>query len=106
MMTHRESLTGQAPIIVGVGRNTKSKFAHVIREKRAEAYAIERIAKEINKAEAINKARGQGRKKEGKGETKREKGKKGGKKEKKEEERQKKERNPGRTKYKKKERKK
>ena len=46
-LARREPEEGQAPIIVGVDRNTKIKFAHVVKAKGLDSYAVERMAKEI-----------------------------------------------------------
>ena len=46
-LKHREPEEGQNPIIVMVDRKTKMKYAHVLKSKGAEHYAVERVAREL-----------------------------------------------------------
>ena len=46
-LKQRSPEEGQAPIIVIVDRNTKTKLVHVLKSKGGDDYAIERVAKEI-----------------------------------------------------------
>jgi len=46
-LKHREPEEGQNPIIVTVDRKTKTKFAHVLRAKGVEHYAVERCARDL-----------------------------------------------------------
>ena len=43
----RETEEGQNPIIVMVDRKTKTKYAHVLKRKAAEHYAVGRVSREL-----------------------------------------------------------
>ena len=47
-LKHREPEEGQNPIIVTVDRRTKTKYAHVLKAKGVDHYAVERCAKDLS----------------------------------------------------------
>ena len=46
-LKHREPEEGQNPIIVTVDRKTKTKFAHVLKAKGVDHYAVEICARDL-----------------------------------------------------------
>ena len=54
-LKHREPEEGQNPIIVTVDRKTKMKYAHVLKTKGVEHYAVERCARDLTMGLGYNK---------------------------------------------------
>ena len=54
-LKHREPEEGQNPIIVTVDRKTKTKFAHVLKAKGVDHYAVEICARDLTTGLGYNK---------------------------------------------------